>query len=67
MQYFTVKVLFSLFNSVKPEGIRPVRLESPKKSVKKVQAENRSQEQFETIMRNIDAYDGTEIGQEEVK
>ena len=70
MQYFTVKVMFSLFNSVRPEGAKKIEPILTKKSKKQKEAEKearKEKERFDTIMRNLDAYDGTEIGQEEVK
>ena len=69
MQILTIKVMFSLFNSVRPEGTEEVKpFIFTKKRPKKVSKEDvEEQRRYETIMRNVDAYDGTGIGQEEVK
>ena len=63
---FTVNVIFHMFNAVRPEGTKEIRL-MPKKTVKSDKAMEESKKRYDTIMRNIDVYDGTEIGQEEVK
>lgn len=69
MQILTIKVMFSLFNSARPDGfeeIKPFKL--TKKRPKKVSKEDvEEQRRYETIMRNLEAYDGSGIGQEEVK
>lgn len=65
---FTVNVIFHMFNAVRPEGTKEIRF-MPKK-VKKTKADKEMEEskrRYDTIMRNLDVYDGTEIGQEEVK
>ena len=63
---FTVNVIFHMFNAVRPEGTKEIRL-MPKKTVKSDRTMEESKKRYDTIMRNIDVYDGTEIGQEEVK
>lgn len=63
---FTVNVIFHMFNAVRPEGTKEIRL-MPKKTVKSDKTMEESKKRYDTIMRNIDVYDGTEIGQEEVK
>lgn len=63
---FTVNVIFHMFNAVRPEGTKEIRL-MPKKTVKSDKTMDESKKRYDTIMRNIDVYDGTEIGQEEVK
>lgn len=63
---FTVNVIFHMFNAVRPEGTKEIRL-MPKKTVKPDRTMEESKKRYDTIMRNIDVYDGTEIGQEEVK
>lgn len=63
---FTVNVIFHMFNAVRPEGTKEIRL-MPKKTVKPDKTMEESKKRYDTIMRNIDVYDGTEIGQEEVK
>ena len=74
----TVNVMFSLFNSVRPEGtdeIKPINIikkpeKKPKKSDYEVYLEQQKaieRERYNTIMDNLEAYDGTEIGQKEVK
>ena len=63
-----VNVMFHLFNSMRPEGTKEIRF-MPKK-VKKTKVDKEMEEskrRYDTIMRNLDVYDGTEIGQEEVK
>ena len=62
----TVNVIFRMFNAVRPEGTKEIRL-MPKKTVKPDRTMEESKKRYDTIMRNIDVYDGTEIGQEEVK
>lgn len=75
---FVVKVMISVLNSAKPEGmdeIKPIQIiKMPEKKPKKSEYERyleeqkqKEQERYDTIMRNLEAYDGTEIGQEEVK
>lgn len=71
---FTVNVLFSVFNSVRPEGTKEIKAVFPKKITKKSKAQRElekkaeeEQRKYETIMRNLEAYDGTDIGQEEVR
>ena len=74
----TINVMFSLFNSIKPEGvdkITPINIikkpeKKAKKSVYEVYLEQQKaieRERYNTIMDNLEAYDGTEIGQKEVK
>lgn len=68
---FTVNVLFSMFNAVKPDDIPEIKpLKLPKRTPKKSNfdlEQEADRRRYETIMRNLEAYDGTEIGQEEVK
>ena len=62
-----VNVMFHLFNSMRPEGTKEIHF-MPKKAKKKMDKEmEESKRRYDTIMRNLDVYDGTEIGQEEVK
>ena len=74
----TVNVMFSLFNSVKKDGfeeIKPIHIikkpeKKPKKSDYEVFLERQKEkerEEWDNLMHNIDVYDGTEIGQKEVK
>ena len=74
----TVNVMFSLFNSVKKEGfeeIKPIHIikkpeKKPEKSDYEVYLERQKEierERYNTIMDNLDVYDGTEMGQKEVK
>lgn len=63
-----VRVILSVVNSARPEGMKEIKVFSKPK--KQREAEKKAEEerrQFDTIMRNLDAYDGTEIGQEEVR
>lgn len=71
---FTVNVLFSMFNSVRPEGTKEIKPILPprktKKSREQLELEKKTEEEqrkYDTIMRNLEAYDGTDIGQEEVR
>lgn len=81
-QILTIKVMISLMNAKKPAEmgeIKPINIiKKPLKTRKKSRAERdyeerqkerqrKSQEEFEKLMRNLDVYDGTAIGQEEVK
>ena len=74
-QIFVVKTMISLLNSARPEGIREIKtVELVKRKPKKTKTEREMEEkaaeerrQYETIMRNLEAYDGTGIGQEEVR
>ena len=70
----TVNVMFRMFNAVRPEGtkeIKPLELKKqPKKTKEQLEIEKKAAEEkrkYETIMSNLDAYDGTEVGQKEVK
>lgn len=75
--FFTMILVFrgmvSIFNAAKPGEMKEIRLFSERKTKKtKTQRENEAKaaeekRQYETIMRNLEAYDGTGIGQEEVK
>lgn len=75
MQIFTVKVMFSLLNSVRPDEvkeIKPIKLieKKPKKSEEQLAFEEKqakAQREYETLMRNLDNFDGSGFGQEEVK
>lgn len=71
---FTVNVLFSMFNSVRPEGTKEIKAilpkRTPRKSKEQRELEQKAEEEqrkYDTIMRNLEAYDGTDIGQEEVR
>ena len=64
----TVNVLLSVFNSARPEGMREIKPilkqdKTPKKSKAQIEAERK----YDIIMENLEAYDGTGIGQKEVK
>lgn len=68
----TVNVMFSLINASKQEGMKELKPIIPfkRKTKKQREADKKAieeQRQYETIMRNLEAYDGTGIGQEEVK
>ena len=69
MTVFVVKVMFSMFNSARNES--DLKLDFPKfksKAQKKAEKEVlEAQRKYEIIMENLDAYDGTEIGQKEVR
>lgn len=75
MQMLTVKIVFSMLNATRKDGereIKPIKIvERPaKKSKAQIEAENRAkkqEEEWNTLMRNLDAYDGTGIGQEDIK
>lgn len=75
---FVIKTMISVLNSVKSgdfEEIKPIQIiKKPEKKRKKsdyeVYLEKQKaleQERYNTIMDNLEAYDGTEIGQKEVK
>ena len=70
----TVNVMFRMFNAVRPEGTKEIKLlelkKPPKKTKEQIEIEKKAAEEkrkYETIMSNLDAYDGTEVGQKEVK
>lgn len=70
----TVNVMFRMFNAVRPEGIKEIKplelKKQPKKTKEQLEIEKKAAEEkrkYETIMSNLDAYDGTEVGQKEVK
>jgi len=71
----TVNVMFRLFNAMRPEDAKEIKpFEMPKKAPKKTKeelmAEKKAAEEkrkYDIIMSNLEAYDGTEIGQKEVK
>lgn len=69
MQIFTVKVMISVLNSKAETPIKQIKLfERKPKTDKRAEIEaKKEQERFDTIMRNLDAYDGSDLGQEEVK
>ena len=65
---FFVKVLLSVFNSARPEGMKEIKpIFKAEKPPKKSKAEQEAERRYNTIMENLEAYDGTEIGQKEVK
>lgn len=70
MQILTVKVIFSVLNAkngqIKDVKIVGKKLKKTEYEKKREEMARKEQEQFDTIMRNLEAYDGTEIGQEEV-
>lgn len=71
----TVNVMFRMFNAVRPEGTKEIKpIQMPKKAPKKTAEERamaeevaKSKRRYDTIMANLDVFDGTEIGQKEVK
>lgn len=71
----TLKVVLSVINSARPEGVEKIKVfDKPEKKPKKTEyelwaeeQERKKRERYETVMRNLETYDGTEIGQEEVK
>ena len=75
MQILTVKIVFSILNATRKDGekeIKPIKIvERPAKKTKaQIEAEKRAkkqEEEWNTLMRNLDAYDGTGIGQEDIK
>lgn len=74
MQILTIKVVFSMFNAMRDDGTHEIKAVSLVKKTRKktkleIEAEERAREErekLETIARNLEAYDGTEFGQEEV-
>lgn len=63
-----VNVMFTLFNSARPEGMKEIKPIFPRKTTpKKTRAQAEAERKYEIIMENLEAYDGTEIGQKEVK
>ena len=62
-----VNVMFHLFNSMRPEGTKEIRFMEKKQKKTMDKEMEESKRRYDTIMRNLDVYDGTEIGQEEVK
>ena len=75
MQILTVKIVFSILNATRKDGekeIKPIKIvERPaKKSKAQIEAEKRAkkqEEEWNTIMRNLEVYDGTDLGQEDIK
>ena len=75
MQMLTIKVIFSVFNASRKEGereIKPVKLVEKKKrkspAQKKAEEEARkAQREFEIEMRNLENFDGSGIGQEDIE
>ena len=75
--FFTMILVFkgmvSMFNAARSEGVKEIKLfpeRKPKKTKAQLEVEAKAAEerrQYDTIMRNLEAYDGTGIGQEEVK
>lgn len=70
----TVNVMFRMFNAVRPEGtkeIKPLELKkTPKKTKEQLEIEKKAAEEkrkYDILMSNLDVYDGTEVGQKEVK
>lgn len=74
----TINVMFSLLNSLKKDEIgeiKPIEIikrpeKKPEKSEYEVYLERQKEierERYNTIMDNLEAYDGTEIGQKEVR
>lgn len=70
----TVNVIFRMFNAIRPEGtkeIKPLELKKqPKKTKKQIEIEKKAAEEkrkYDILMNNLDVYDGTEVGQKEVK
>lgn len=69
----TVNVIFRMFNAVRPEGtdeIKPLKMRKTKKSKEQLALEKKAAEEkrrYDILMSNLDAYDGTDIGQREVK
>lgn len=70
----TVNVMFRMFNAVRPEGtseIKPLELKKPpKKTKEQLEIEKKAAEEkrkYDILMSNLDVYDGTEVGQKEVK
>ena len=69
MQIVTIKTLFSVFNAVRPKEVREIKpinlIEKEEKS--HIEIKSAETERDEAIMRNLDIYDGTPFGQEEVR
>lgn len=70
----TVNVIFRMFNAIRPEGtseIKPLELKkTPKKTKEQLEIEKKAAEEkrkYDILMSNLDVYDGTEVGQKEVK
>lgn len=77
MQILTIKVMFTLINAkktaemgeIKPISIINRPLRKPKKSKEQLifeEKQRKATEEFETVLRNLDRFDGTGLGQEEV-
>ena len=75
MQVLTIKVMISMLNAKREEGEREIKqikiIDKPAKKTKaQIKAEENARKQAEewnTIMRNLEVYDGTELGQEDIK
>lgn len=69
MQIVTIKTLFSMFNAVRPKEVReikPINL-IEKEEESHLEIKSAETERDEAIMRNLNIYDGTPLGQEEVR
>ena len=75
MQVLTIKVMISMLNAKREDGEREIKqikiIDKPAKKTKaQIKAEENARKQAEewnTIMRNLEVYDGTELGQEDIK
>lgn len=75
---FVINVIISLVNALEKDEIGEIKpihiIKKPEKKRKKSdmelyyeEQERKTREQYKTIMENIEAYDGTDMGQKEVK
>ena len=73
-----VNIMLSFMKIAKHEGVTEIKVrdlvgaskKQPKKTKEQIEIEKKAAEEkrkYETIMSNLDAYDGTEVGQKEVK
>ena len=67
---FTAKVIFTLMNAVRPpemDEIKPIRVFEKREKPQMSHAKSEEEAKMEKIMRNLDNFDGTGLGQEEVE
>lgn len=66
-----VNVMFSVMNMSNGKEIKEIKLSdilgNRAKMPKKTKAQKEAERKYDIIMENLEAYDGTEIGQKEVK
>ena len=75
MQILTIKVMLSMFNASRKDGereIKPVKLIEKRKRKSPAQRKadeeaKKAQREFEIELRNLEAFDGSSFGQEDIE